>query len=124
MIRTIDRCLLELYRLPKPTVAAINGHLFAAGFVLALACDVRLAAIGGYRLGVTEVGVGVPFPAVPLLVVQSELDASTVRNLLLSGRTFDLDDPVALQADAGGTGIRRRLRTLRLGSRGEEQQND
>jgi enoyl-CoA hydratase len=86
--------VLALYGLPKPTVAAVNGHTFAAGFVLALACDVRYAAKAAYKLGITEVGAGIPFPACALMVVQAELEPSTARSLSLSGRTFASDDPV------------------------------
>jgi enoyl-CoA hydratase len=95
MIRRINRCVLQFYGLPKPTVAAINGHALGAGLVLALACDFRLAAAGSYRLGLTEVTAGVPFPAAPLLVVQAELDHDVARRLTLSGAVFGPEDPFA-----------------------------
>ena len=95
MIRHINRCVLQFYGLPKPTVAAINGHALGAGLVLALACDFRLAAAGSYRLGLTEVTAGVPFPAAPLLVVQAELDHDVARRLSLSGAVFGPEDPFA-----------------------------
>ena len=95
MIRRINRCVLQFYGLPKPTVAAINGHALGAGLVLALACDFRLAAAGSYRLGLTEVTAGVPFPAAPLLVVQAELDHDVARRLSLSGAVFGPEDPFA-----------------------------
>jgi enoyl-CoA hydratase len=95
MIRCINRCILQFYGLPKPTVAAINGHALGAGLVLALACDFRLAAAGSYRLGLTEVTAGIPFPAAPLLVVQAELDHDVARRLTLSGAVFGPEDSVA-----------------------------
>jgi enoyl-CoA hydratase/carnithine racemase len=48
---------------PKPVVAALNGHAIAGGCVLACAADRRLMARDSGRIGVTEVLVGVPFPA-------------------------------------------------------------
>ena len=95
MIRSVNRMVERLYGLPKPTVAAINGHALGGGLVVALACDARFAAAGSYRLGLTEVSAGIPFPAAPMIVVRSELDATSARLLTLSGAVFAPADPPA-----------------------------
>src|SRR3984893_3857444 len=46
---------------PMVFVAAIAGHWLGGGFELALACDLRFAARGAYRLGLPEVNLGL-FP--------------------------------------------------------------
>lgn len=46
-----------LANLPFPTVAAINGFALGGGLELALAADMRVAAVGA-RLGLPEVGLG------------------------------------------------------------------
>jgi enoyl-CoA hydratase/carnithine racemase len=43
---------------PKAVVAAINGHCLGGGLEIALCCDFRIAAEGGYRIGLPEVTLG------------------------------------------------------------------
>jgi len=56
--------------------------------VIALACDLRLAARGDYQLSLNEIAAGVPFPAGPLGVVRAELDPSVLRDLCLTGAAW------------------------------------
>jgi enoyl-CoA hydratase/carnithine racemase len=60
--RTFNRMCLDLYTLPKPTVAAITGHAIAGGCILALCCDYRLIAAGRTLMGLNEIKLGVPVP--------------------------------------------------------------
>src|SRR5437867_4400573 len=48
----------KLESTPKVVVAAINGHCLGGGLEIALCCDFRIAAEGGYRIGLPEVGLG------------------------------------------------------------------
>jgi enoyl-CoA hydratase/carnithine racemase len=50
--------LLKIERTPKVFVAAISGHALGGGLEIALACDLRFAAAGDYRLGLPEVSLG------------------------------------------------------------------
>lgn len=97
MIAVINRTLQLLYGMPKPTVAAINGHALGGGLVVALACDVRFAADAEFRLGLPEVTAGIPFPAVPLVITRHELEPSVARHLMLSGSTVTPQDHLALR---------------------------
>ena len=83
MLRTVNRTISALYGLAKPVVAAVSGHALGGAFVLMLACDVRLVARGSFKLGLTEAGAGIPFPAGPLAVVRAELAPAQIRTLAL-----------------------------------------
>ena len=49
---------------PIPIVAAITGHAPAGGTVLTLFCDWRVMADGDFKIGLSEVQVGLPLPPV------------------------------------------------------------
>ena len=59
LITALHDAMDAVHRAPFPTVAALNGPTLGAGFELALACDLRLAAEEA-TLGLPEVRVGVP----------------------------------------------------------------
>ena len=44
--------------IPKVFIALIQGHALGGGLEIALACDLRFGARGGYKLGVPEVTLG------------------------------------------------------------------
>ena len=48
----------KLEETPLLVVAAITGHCLGGGFELALACDLRFACRGDYRLGLPETSLG------------------------------------------------------------------
>jgi enoyl-CoA hydratase len=95
MLRGVNRTFRVFYGLGKPTVAAINGHALGAGLVVALGCDRRVAADATYKLGLTEIVAGVPFPGAPMIVVRAELDPPTARRMVLGGVTFGPRDALA-----------------------------
>jgi enoyl-CoA hydratase/carnithine racemase len=80
---------------PLPVVAALNGDALGAGFLLALACDLRLAAPTA-RLGYPEVRVGL-MPGTggtDLLVRMAGL--AVARSLCLTGEPLSAERALAL----------------------------
>lgn len=97
MVAAINAMVITTYGLPCPVVAAITGHAIAGGFVLALCADYRIASAQG-RYGVTEVQVGIPYPAAAIRVVRAELGPSAARRLTLRSLLTSAADCVALGA--------------------------
>ena len=79
------------FHFPKPLVAAINGHAIAGGCVLACCADRRIMANDGGRIGVTELLVGVPFPALAFEIVRFALPPRHLAEFTLSGATYTAD---------------------------------
>lgn len=82
----MDAAALALFDHPHPVVAAINGHAIAGGCVLAAACDLRLMSQG--TIGLSEILVGVLFPAASLEVVRHAVGPA-LDELVLTGRLLD-----------------------------------
>jgi enoyl-CoA hydratase/carnithine racemase len=59
MIRLSHETLSSIATIPKVFIAEINAHALGGGLEIALACDLRFAAEGEYRLGTPEVTLGV-----------------------------------------------------------------
>jgi enoyl-CoA hydratase len=92
----VHRFIPALHRLseavffhPKPVVAAINGYTIAGGCVLACCADRRIMARGRGRIGVIELLVGVPFPALALEVIRFAVPSRYFSEVTLSGATYD-----------------------------------
>ncbi len=87
-IPLLSAALLKLFIFPKPLVAAVNGHAIAGGCILACACDHRLMAEGSGRIGVAELQVGVPFPALPLEIMRFAVDLKYLQEMVYTGATY------------------------------------
>jgi enoyl-CoA hydratase/carnithine racemase len=59
LIRLSHEILSSIATVPKVFIAEINAHALGGGLEIALACDLRFAAEGDYRLGLPEVTLGV-----------------------------------------------------------------
>ena len=86
LITGLHEAIQAVHAAPFPVIAALNGHALGAGFELALACDLRVAAEGA-TFGLPEVRVGVPS------VIEAALLAPTVgparaAELLLCGESI------------------------------------
>ena len=77
---------------PKPLVAGVNGPALGGGFVLALLCDLRVAAESA-RFGFPEVARGIP---AGYGAARAALTAAVASDLALTGRIVDAREALRL----------------------------
>lgn len=85
-VNAFERFFVTVFTFDKPVVAAINGHAIAGGCILAMACDVRVMAEGRGTIGITEVAVGIPFPAAAFEIARFTLRPDALADAFLEGR--------------------------------------
>lgn len=73
---------------PKPVIAAINGHAIAGGAVLAACADRRVMAAESGRIGITELQVGVPLPALAFEIVRAAVPPRYLSEFALGAGTY------------------------------------
>ena len=81
---------LRLFTYPRPTVAAINGHAYAGGFITAIDCDHRIASEGPLQFALNEVPIGIPMPAVYCEIIKHAIGPRSAFELTLFGQVYDL----------------------------------
>jgi enoyl-CoA hydratase len=84
-LEVFNSLILEVFTYPGPTAAAVTGHAVAGGWLLALACDLRVMATGRPRLGFAELNLGVPIPAGSLRMVRARCSSFAIDETLLRG---------------------------------------
>jgi 3,2-trans-enoyl-CoA isomerase len=84
-----------LYGLPRPVVAAVNGHAVAGGAILAMTADYRVLRRGGAQIGLNEVRVGVPLPWSVALLLRATVAPPALAEIALLGRNFADDEALA-----------------------------
>jgi methylglutaconyl-CoA hydratase len=75
-------------RMPKVTLAVLNGHAFGGGLELALACDMRIAEAEA-QFGLTEVRLGIIPGAGGTQRLPRLIGVARAKELILLGRRID-----------------------------------
>lgn len=94
---TREAAMYDLFTCRKPVVAAINGHAMAAGLIVAMAADYRIAVHNPrIRIGMPEINIGIPLSNAEAEIMKFGLGSDkNYRDLLFSGNQFSPE--VALQ---------------------------
>lgn len=73
---------------PRPVVAAVTGHAIAGGTVLLLCCDHRVGEPGDFKLGLSEVPLGMPLPTFVLRLAEHSVSKRHIIEAALHGRLY------------------------------------
>jgi enoyl-CoA hydratase/carnithine racemase len=89
MVADVERLLGRLLRLPVLTVAAVNGHAFAAGAMLASSHDFLVMREDRGYWCLPEVDLGLPLTDAMYAVLAAKLPHATLHDAILTGRRYD-----------------------------------
>ena len=81
---------------PVPIVAACTGHALAGGALLMLCCDYRIGLRGDFRIGFTEVAIGLPLPTFGAAVARVRLDRRHFIRAVVLAETTGPDEAVGI----------------------------
>jgi enoyl-CoA hydratase/carnithine racemase len=95
-VARVQRLLARFLTLPMPTVAAVNGHAFGAGAMLAIVHDYRVMRDDRGYLCLPEVDLGLPFTTGMARLIQSKVVPRTAVAAMTTGRRYG--GPDALDA--------------------------
>lgn len=85
-MHTVDALLGRLLTFPVVTVAALNGHTFAAGALLALCFDYRVMRADRGYFCLPSVDVGISFSSGMSALIAAKLPQPIAHDLVVSGR--------------------------------------
>ena len=92
---SFERVLDAIVAHPAPVIAAINGPAIGAGMQLAVACDIRVAALGA-RMGIPGGRLGIHLSARNIWRLAMLVGDGNARDFLLAGRTVDAEEALRI----------------------------
>ena len=95
LVRAGAELFMRIYLHPRPVVIACTGHAMAGGAVMLLCADERLGAEGPFKLGLNEVQIGMPVPALVMDLAEARLER---RAFIPSVQFARVHDPAAAVA--------------------------
>jgi enoyl-CoA hydratase/carnithine racemase len=92
MIKVSQAAFGRMAAAPQVFIAYIAGHALGGGLEVTLACDIRLAAAGSYRLGLPEVTLGLLPGNGGTQRLTRLIGPSRALELLITGRTYGVEE--------------------------------
>ena len=95
ILSDLDLLLVRLLTAPYVTIAALNGHTYAAGALLALACDYRVMRIDRGYFCLPSVDIGIPFSPGMTALITSKIPQPAAHDLVISCRAIGAREALA-----------------------------
>jgi enoyl-CoA hydratase/carnithine racemase len=95
-VRAVHLLFGRLLVFPAYTVAAINGHAFAAGAMLSACVDARVMRSDRGYWCLPEVDLGLPLSDGMAAAVTARLPSEAVQDAMLTGRRYTAEEALAL----------------------------
>lgn len=92
MIRVSQAAFRRMAAAPQLFIAFLAGHALGGGLEIALACDIRLAAAGRYKLGLPEVTLGLLPGNGGTQRLTRLIGPSRALELLITGRPYGVEE--------------------------------
>jgi enoyl-CoA hydratase/carnithine racemase len=92
LVPQVSALLGRLLTFPAITVAAMNGHTFAAGAMFALAHDFRVMRSDRGYFCLPEVDLRMPFPPPMAALVQARLSHATAHEAMVTGKRYGAEE--------------------------------
>jgi Delta3-Delta2-enoyl-CoA isomerase len=92
----IHALLSRVLTLPVPTVAAVNGHAFGGGAMLAMAHDFRVMRADRGFLCFPEVDIRIPFTPGMAALIQAKVTPATAVASMTTGKRYGGPDALAV----------------------------
>ncbi|MYR06191.1 enoyl-CoA hydratase/isomerase family protein [Gordonia sp. SID5947] len=90
----VQELYVKLLTLPVPTAAAVNGHAFGAGAMLALCADIRVMRTERGFWSLPEAALGMPFTRGMSTLIRTRLTDATATEAMLTSNRYGGDDAV------------------------------
>ncbi|MBB1021084.1 enoyl-CoA hydratase/isomerase family protein [Dietzia sp. E1] len=94
-VTRVQRLFARVLRLELPTVAAVNGHAFGAGAMLAVSHDHRVMRSDRGYWNLPEARLGMPFPAGMNALVTTRLGHPVASTAMLTARRYPAAEAVS-----------------------------
>jgi enoyl-CoA hydratase len=89
LLRAGAEASIAIHEAPIPVVIGSTGHALAMGAILLLSADARIGAEGSFKIGLTEVSIGIPVPRFVVAVATTRIPGTHLDRAVGLAEVFD-----------------------------------